>query len=122
MLVGQDPASMVYTRNKEKAAAKAGIRGRLHRLEATTSEADLLAFVQKLNADDDVELARVKTAWRIAHAAFESSLVGDALTAMARVPDLLEGNTRSVAPRWPEMPRDTLSKSAKRYSPESTNS
>ena len=41
VLVGEDPASQVYVRNKERAAAKAGIEGRVHRLPAETSEADL---------------------------------------------------------------------------------
>jgi methylenetetrahydrofolate dehydrogenase (NADP+)/methenyltetrahydrofolate cyclohydrolase len=52
ILVGEDPASQVYTRNKEKAAKEVGIRGRLHTLPATTSEADLLALIGRLNADD----------------------------------------------------------------------
>ncbi|MGB5812322.1 MAG: bifunctional methylenetetrahydrofolate dehydrogenase/methenyltetrahydrofolate cyclohydrolase FolD [Polyangiales bacterium] len=49
VLVGEDPASQVYVRNKERAAAKAGIAGEVHRLPAETSEADLLALVDKLN-------------------------------------------------------------------------
>jgi methylenetetrahydrofolate dehydrogenase (NADP+)/methenyltetrahydrofolate cyclohydrolase len=52
ILVGEDPASQVYTRNKEKAAKEVGIRGRLHTLPATTTEAELLALVARLNADD----------------------------------------------------------------------
>ena len=52
ILVGEDPASQVYTRNKEKAAKEVGIRGRLHTLAATTSEGDLLALIASLNADD----------------------------------------------------------------------
>jgi methylenetetrahydrofolate dehydrogenase (NADP+)/methenyltetrahydrofolate cyclohydrolase len=52
ILVGEDPASQVYTRNKEKAAKEVGIRGRLHTLAATTSEADLLALIAGLNADE----------------------------------------------------------------------
>ncbi|MDB4994115.1 MAG: folD [Myxococcaceae bacterium] len=52
ILVGEDPASQVYTRNKEKAAKEVGIRGRLHTLAATTSEAELLALITSLNADD----------------------------------------------------------------------
>ena len=37
VLVGEDPASQVYTRNKEKAAKEVGIRGVLHTLPATTT-------------------------------------------------------------------------------------
>jgi methylenetetrahydrofolate dehydrogenase (NADP+)/methenyltetrahydrofolate cyclohydrolase len=55
VLVGEDPASVIYTRNKEKAAAAAGIRGRLHRLGADISEAALVAHVLALNADDAVD-------------------------------------------------------------------
>jgi methylenetetrahydrofolate dehydrogenase (NADP+) / methenyltetrahydrofolate cyclohydrolase len=55
ILVGEDPASQVYTRNKEKAAKEVGIRGRLHTLPAATSEADLLALIARLNADDTID-------------------------------------------------------------------
>jgi methylenetetrahydrofolate dehydrogenase (NADP+) / methenyltetrahydrofolate cyclohydrolase len=55
VLVGEDPASVVYTRNKEKAAAKAGIRGALHKLPASTSQSELLSFVTQLNQDDTID-------------------------------------------------------------------
>ena len=55
VLVGDDPASQVYTRNKEKAAKKAGIRGHLHTLPEDTSEGALLDHVRALNARDDVD-------------------------------------------------------------------
>jgi methylenetetrahydrofolate dehydrogenase (NADP+)/methenyltetrahydrofolate cyclohydrolase len=55
VLVGDDPASQVYTRNKEKASIEVGMRGRLHRLDASTSEAALLELVGALNADDAVD-------------------------------------------------------------------
>lgn len=55
VLVGDDPASHVYVRNKERAARKAGIEGRVHRLPAETSEADLLALIFELNGDDDID-------------------------------------------------------------------
>jgi methylenetetrahydrofolate dehydrogenase (NADP+)/methenyltetrahydrofolate cyclohydrolase len=55
VLVGEDPASVVYTRNKEKAAAKAGIRGKLHRLPADIAENALIEYVAELNAKDDVD-------------------------------------------------------------------
>ncbi len=55
VLVGEDPASQVYVRNKEKAAAQAGIRGRVHRLAADTSQAALLSLLAELNADDAVD-------------------------------------------------------------------
>ncbi len=55
VLVGDDPASEVYVRNKERAAAKAGIAGKVHRLPAETTEADLLALVAELNAAADID-------------------------------------------------------------------
>ena len=55
VLVGEDPASQVYTRNKEKASNEVGMRGRLHRLPAATTEANLLELLAELNADDAVD-------------------------------------------------------------------
>ncbi|MEM1029411.1 MAG: bifunctional methylenetetrahydrofolate dehydrogenase/methenyltetrahydrofolate cyclohydrolase FolD [Myxococcota bacterium] len=55
VLVGDDPASQVYTRNKERAAKKVGLRGSLHRLPADISPNALLEHVGRLNADDDVD-------------------------------------------------------------------
>jgi methylenetetrahydrofolate dehydrogenase (NADP+) / methenyltetrahydrofolate cyclohydrolase len=55
VLVGSDPASQVYTRNKEKASNEVGIRGKLHTLPAETTERDLLALLARLNADDAVD-------------------------------------------------------------------
>jgi methylenetetrahydrofolate dehydrogenase (NADP+)/methenyltetrahydrofolate cyclohydrolase len=55
VLVGDDAASVVYTRNKEKAAVEVGIRGRLHRLDGGTSESELLSLVASLSSDDAVD-------------------------------------------------------------------
>jgi methylenetetrahydrofolate dehydrogenase (NADP+)/methenyltetrahydrofolate cyclohydrolase len=55
ILVGDDPASAVYVRNKERAAARAGIVSTTVRLAATASEADVLAAVFDLNVDDCVD-------------------------------------------------------------------
>jgi methylenetetrahydrofolate dehydrogenase (NADP+)/methenyltetrahydrofolate cyclohydrolase len=51
VLVGDDPASAVYVRNKVKACEEAGMRSVLEKYDATLSEADLLARVAALNAD-----------------------------------------------------------------------
>jgi methylenetetrahydrofolate dehydrogenase (NADP+)/methenyltetrahydrofolate cyclohydrolase len=51
VLVGDDPASHIYVRHKEKACAEAGIEAFDHRLPATTPDADLLALIGRLNAD-----------------------------------------------------------------------
>ena len=55
VLVGADPASQVYTRNKEKASNETGMRGTLHTLPAETSEEELLALVARLNADETID-------------------------------------------------------------------
>ncbi len=54
VLVGDDPASQVYVRNKEKACAKAGIASRLHRPPADTTTEQLLALIDELNRDPSV--------------------------------------------------------------------
>jgi methylenetetrahydrofolate dehydrogenase (NADP+)/methenyltetrahydrofolate cyclohydrolase len=55
VLVGEDPASRVYVRNKEKGCEKVGFAHWTHRLPAETSEADLLALVAELNAAAEVD-------------------------------------------------------------------
>jgi methylenetetrahydrofolate dehydrogenase (NADP+)/methenyltetrahydrofolate cyclohydrolase len=52
--VGDDPASEIYVRGKRKACDEVGIRSVEHHLPATTSQADLLALVARLNADPTV--------------------------------------------------------------------
>lgn len=55
VLVGDDPASQVYVRSKEKRAAEIGITARDHRLPASTTTDELLALVAALNADREVD-------------------------------------------------------------------
>jgi methylenetetrahydrofolate dehydrogenase (NADP+)/methenyltetrahydrofolate cyclohydrolase len=55
VLVGEDPASAVYVRNKGKATIEAGMESFEHRLPAETSETELLALVDRLNADPQVD-------------------------------------------------------------------
>lgn len=55
VLAGEDPASAVYVRNKEKAALEVGIAGAVHRLPASVSETELLALVERLNRDPAVD-------------------------------------------------------------------
>jgi methylenetetrahydrofolate dehydrogenase (NADP+)/methenyltetrahydrofolate cyclohydrolase len=55
VLVGEDPASQVYVRSKGKATLAAGMASFEHRLPDTTSQADLIALVERLNADDEVD-------------------------------------------------------------------
>ncbi|MEF3301927.1 bifunctional methylenetetrahydrofolate dehydrogenase/methenyltetrahydrofolate cyclohydrolase FolD [Paenibacillus sp. GYB003] len=54
VLVGDDPASGVYVRNKAKACEQVGIYSEVHRLPAETSQAELLALVDKLNRDANI--------------------------------------------------------------------
>lgn len=55
VLVGDDPASHVYVRNKGVATRKAGMRSIEHRLPADAREDDVVALVRRLNADDAVD-------------------------------------------------------------------
>lgn len=55
VLVGDDPGSVVYTRNKEAASKEVGMRGRLHKLPASISEPELMTLVRELNADPEVD-------------------------------------------------------------------
>ncbi len=55
VLVGEDPASQVYVRNKAKQTVEVGMNSYEHKLDASTPEADVLALVEKLNADAAVD-------------------------------------------------------------------
>lgn len=54
LLIGDDPASAIYVRNKERACEKVGIRSVAFRMPENTSEQEVLDLLQKLNQDDDV--------------------------------------------------------------------
>jgi methylenetetrahydrofolate dehydrogenase (NADP+) / methenyltetrahydrofolate cyclohydrolase len=54
ILVGDDPASAVYVRGKQRACEKAGLKSTLHRLRASTSEEELLDLVRMCNHNSDV--------------------------------------------------------------------
>ena len=53
VLVGEDPASGVYVRSKGKATREAGMESVSHQLPADVGEVELLALVERLNADQD---------------------------------------------------------------------
>lgn len=55
ILVGEDPASQVYVRNKERACAEVGIRSLPYHLPASTRQEDLLQLIADLNAREDVD-------------------------------------------------------------------
>ena len=54
VLVGEDPASQVYVRSKGKQTVEVGMKSFEHKLDVDTSEADLLALIDRLNADPEV--------------------------------------------------------------------
>ena len=54
VLIGDDPASAIYVRNKRAACERVGIESRLHRLPASTTEEELLELIAQLNNDDGV--------------------------------------------------------------------
>ncbi|WP_151734349.1 bifunctional methylenetetrahydrofolate dehydrogenase/methenyltetrahydrofolate cyclohydrolase FolD [Paenibacillus tengchongensis] len=55
VLVGEDPASQVYVRNKEKSCIELGFHSEVHRLDAATSQEELLALVDELNRRDNID-------------------------------------------------------------------
>lgn len=55
VLVGNDPASEVYVRNKKRACERAGVASFEHRLPADATQDSLLALIDRLNADDAVD-------------------------------------------------------------------
>ena len=55
VLVGEDPASQVYVRNKGRQTAECAMASIEHKLEAATSQAELLALIARLNADPAVD-------------------------------------------------------------------
>jgi methylenetetrahydrofolate dehydrogenase (NADP+)/methenyltetrahydrofolate cyclohydrolase len=54
VIVGEDPASQVYVRNKTFACEAIGMRSQTHKLSADTTQAQLIAFVERLNDDETV--------------------------------------------------------------------
>src|SRR5437867_1603536 len=55
VLAGDNQASAVYVRNKEKSALEVGMAGAVHRLPASVGEGDVLALVHRLNQDPAVD-------------------------------------------------------------------
>ena len=55
IIVGEDPASQVYVRNKHKACEEVGFLSRIYRLPTETQENELVALVQELNQDEAID-------------------------------------------------------------------
>lgn len=54
ILVGEDPASKVYVRNKARACRECGIRSEVIRMSADTTQAELMAEIERINQDDSI--------------------------------------------------------------------
>lgn len=54
VIVGEDPASKTYVRNKERTSKKLGFHSEVHRLPEDVTQEELLAMVHRLNNDDDI--------------------------------------------------------------------
>lgn len=54
VLVGEDPASQVYVRNKEKACQKVGMYSEVHRLPEHTSQSELMQLIERLGRDERI--------------------------------------------------------------------
>lgn len=54
VLVGEDPASAIYVRNKERGCTDTGIYSEVHRLDEQTTQEELLALVEQLNTDEKI--------------------------------------------------------------------
>ena len=79
VLVGEDPASAIYVRNKGEQTKAAGMHSVTHKLPAETSEADVLALVRQLNADPDIHgiLVQFPVPDHISHAAILATISPD---------------------------------------------
>lgn len=55
ILVGEDPASQVYVRNKEKACEEVGIKSYSYRLPADMDQTELIRLIKELNANEDID-------------------------------------------------------------------
>ena len=55
VLVGEDPASQVYVRNKIRTTLACGMRSIEHKLDVDTSQDDLVALIEQLNNDDGID-------------------------------------------------------------------
>lgn len=61
ILVGDDPASVIYTRNKDRKAKKLGIRSILKRFPADARQSEVLASIQEFNNDDQINAILVQS-------------------------------------------------------------
>ncbi len=100
VLVGDDPASRVYVKSKDKAATEAGLHARTIRLPETTTEAELLAVVRDLNDDPEVDGILVQLPLPGALKASEQAVI-DALDPAKDVDGLTATNAGRLANNMP---------------------
>lgn len=100
VLVGDDPASRVYVKSKDKAATEAGLHARTIRLPETTTEAELLAVVRGLNEDPEVDGILVQLPLPGALKASEQAVI-DALDPAKDVDGLTATNAGRLANNMP---------------------
>jgi methylenetetrahydrofolate dehydrogenase (NADP+)/methenyltetrahydrofolate cyclohydrolase len=98
--VGHDPASTVYVRNKRKGCQESGIESFAHDLPATTSEAELLALVRQLNADERVDGILVQMPLP---SGFDANRVMDAVDPAKDVDGFHPTNTGLLAQKRPRL-------------------
>ena len=98
--VGQDPASTVYVRNKRKSSIEAEIESFAHDLPATTSQADLLALIQRLNRDPHVDGILVQMPLP---KGLDSDLIMDAVDPAKDVDGFHPTNTGLLAQKRPKL-------------------
>ena len=107
VLVGDDPASDVYVTRKHKDATEVGMRPIDKRLPADTAEADVLALVDELNADEGVDGLLVQTPVPDAPRRVQDPLLGAAGEGRRRL---------DAAERRAALPRPRTATSARRRS------
>ena len=100
VLVGDDPASRVYVKSKDKAATEAGLHARTIRLPETTTESELLAVVRGLNDDPEVDGILVQLPLPGALKASEQAVI-DALDPAKDVDGLTATNAGRLANNMP---------------------
>ena len=94
VLVGEDPASQVYVRSKGRQTVEAGMASFEHRLDASVSEAELLAVVARLNAEVNRALALPEVAEQFAR---------EGAVPVPTTPQAFGELIRREIPRWAEV-------------------
>lgn len=100
ILVGADPASSIYVRNKRLACEKVGIRSLSYDLPPTTTQAELFALIDELNADDAVDGILVQSPLP---AEIDEKLIIEAISAEKDVDGFHPYNIGRLAVRQPTL-------------------